>query len=615
MEFKALAHFVAACRQLSLTKAAEQLGIAASSLSSTIKGLESSIGVRLFDRTGKGLIPTAAGRWLCRESLHLLQTESFLRLHARSEAASLRVIPIYVDLEFSIGRISSAIFQSIGFAQRKFPDAFFSVYWSEDGPYPEAPVSTERFTTSRIDLRYLAPELNPSSRDVQVIANETLVLARLKVPSNPDILAVRSPDSPIVVPRIPRPLQLRLEQFLRGQKAIEHGDLLFTDEDTGALLKLVEDRPKASYLVPSFAVSRRSTQSNVSIGDFDENLGVPIVALIDGEDAPARAFVGQLRTCLARDDEDRPFEPELTLRQVNYFNLLRQSGSVTRAAKLAAVAQPAVTEQLNKLETTVGSRLFVRSRHGLELTAEGTRFAQVSQLLVSLLDDLKLKRPRAVHLAGGRVELGILPSVGPDGYLISRITRAVETWRVRHPGMHLRILEEPNAVLQERISQGTLDLGIVTTRSPRMARFDLDSSEELALIANSRQNVLPGKGPIGIEQLAHLPLVLPTVGFGMRQRIDAACHMHGIAVRPVIEVDSLSMCVALVRESALCTILPPSDLTREIRSGKFVYRYLSPKLVRTVQIIYSAKRALTQAERELIELLRVELGANDQPQA
>ena len=155
--------------------------------------------------------------------------------------------------------------------------------------------------------------------------------------------------------------------------------------------------------------------------------------------------------------------------------------------------------------------------------------------------------------------------------------------------------------------------GIVTTESTRTARFDLGSSEELALIANATQNVLPDKGPVGIEQLAHLPLILPTTDFGIRQRIDAACHRHGIVAKPVIEVDSLSMCVALIRESALCTILPPSELTREIESGELVYRFLSPKLVRTVQIIYSAKRALTQAERELIELLRAALRASNQP--
>ncbi len=607
MEFKALAHFVATCRQLSLTKAAEELGVAASSLSSTIKGLESSIGVRLFDRTGKGLVPTAAGRWLCREGLHLLQAESFVRAHASSDANSVRVISVHVDLEFALGRISSAIFQSIEVVQNKFPDAFFTVRWSEDGRDHATTSPEAQLRTSRIDLRYLAPEIDSASRDVQVVATETLVLARLRLQSGADAIAPRTQNSQILVPRIPQPLQIRLEQFLRGETKIELGNLLFTEEDAGAILKLATDKPEVSYLVPSFAISERSAFTNLSLSEFDESLGVPIVALVDGEDSAARAFVTQLRTFIARGGGDRPFAPELTMRQLSYFDFLRQGGSVTRAAKLAAVAQPAVTEQLKKLETTVGRKLFVRSRHGLELTVEGTRFANASRLLLSLLEELKLKRPRAVNLSGGRVELGILPSVGPDGYLISRITRAVETWRARHPGMHLRILEEPNSILQKRISQGTLDLGIVTTRSPRMARFDLGSSEELALIANVSYNLLPEAGPIPIERLAHLPLVLPTAGFGIRQRIDSVCHQHGISIRPAIEVDSLSMCVALIRESALCTILPPSDLDKEIRSGEFVFRHLTPKLVRTVQIIYSAKRALTQAERDLIELLRIEL--------
>lgn len=613
MEFRALAHFVTACRQLNLTKAAEQAGIATSSLSNTVKALEGVVGIRLFDRTSKGLAPTAAGLWLCRESLQVLHTESFLRSYAKSGTAALKIIPIHIDLEFSIGQISSAVFRSIELVHRKFPDTFFRVHWSEDAPGPETAASAERPAAGRIDLRYLEPELDIPPGDIRGIATERLVLVRLKMPSSPAVPIARGQDSEIVVPRLPRPLQLRLEQFTRDGRAIDLGDLLFTEEDAGAIRRLLPDHPETSYLLPSSAIAHQSVLSKVSISELDESLSIPIVAVIDGKDAAAKAFATQLRQCLAKAGVDRPYEPELTLRQVNYFDLLRQSGSVTKAAKLAAVAQPAVTEQLNKLEAAVGGKLFVRSRQGLHLTAEGARFAQVNELLLSLLDDLKLKRPRAADLTGGRVDLGVLPSVGPEGYLISRITKAVEAWRVRHPDMRLRIFEEPNSLLRERISLGTLDLGIVTTESTRTARFDLGSSEELALIANATQNVLPDKGPVGIEQLAHLPLILPTTDFGIRQRIDAACHRHGIVAKPVIEVDSLSMCVALIRESALCTILPPSELTREIESGEFVYRFLSPKLVRTVQIIYSAKRALTQAERELIELLRAALRASNQP--
>jgi len=177
---------------------------------------------------------------------------------------------------------------------------------------------------------------------------------------------------------------------LRTQKTIEPADLLFTDEDPGSLQKLVSDRPDATFLVPSSSISRRLGLLNVSISDFGQNWGVPIVAMIDSEDAAARSFVGQLRTFLAEEDLDQLFEPRLTLRQVNYFGLLRQARSVTGAAKLATVAQPAVTEQLGKLEAAVGGRLFVRSRNGLELTKEGCRFAQASSLMTFALDDLKL---------------------------------------------------------------------------------------------------------------------------------------------------------------------------------------------------------------------------------
>jgi DNA-binding transcriptional LysR family regulator len=579
------------------------MGVAASSLSGTLKSLENSLGVRLFDRTAKGLLLTASGRWLYRESLNILNAESLAGLFVGSHATKVRVISLRIDLDFTIGKIAIAVGKAITAVQAEFTNVFFNVYWIKESKNAEKQAAKQQ-PDSVIDLRYFGPDLNRASREIHRIGTECLVLARLAEHRG---AFAGNTKSPVIVPRMPGVLHRSLDRFLAAEKSIEPIDLFFADEVVASLQKLVTERPDATFLLPSTAVSSRLGLIKLSDNRRGKESGVPIVAVIDSEDSTARAFVDRLCGLLADDHIDQVYRPRTTLRQLSYFELLRQARSVTGAARLAAVAQPAVTEQLAKLEKTLGCKLFDRSRKGLELTRSGLRFAQAVGFVTGALSELKVKRPQAVDLAGGRIELGILPSVGPDGYLVSRITKAVEAWRLQHPGLNLRILEEPNAILRERITRGTLDLGIVTTRSTRMARFDLGSSEQLALIAGPDLGRLLQDGPIKFGALANLPLVLPGMQFGIRQRLDAMAGDHGITIRPVIEVDSLAMCVALVREGALCTILPPSDLTREIASGELVCRDIYPKLVRTVQIIYSTKRALTPAERDLVELLRIHL--------
>ena len=178
------------------------------------------------------------------------------------------------------------------------------------------------------------------------------------------------------------------------------------------------------------------------------------------------------------------------------------------------------------------------------------------------------------------------------------------------PGLSLRVLEQPNVTLQERIRRGTLDLGIISIRSRQMARFDLGSSEALAFVANPRSALAPRGQALDFEALARLPLVLPTAQFGLRQLIDDAGRARGIKLHPVIEVDSLSMCLALVRESRLGTILPPSDVGRLVEAGELTLHPIQrPRVVRTLQIIYSTDRALSEPERDLVRLLRAQLAA------
>jgi DNA-binding transcriptional LysR family regulator len=66
-------------------------------------------------------------------------------------------------------------------------------------------------------------------------------------------------------------------------------------------------------------------------------------------------------------------EPQLSLRRLEVFRLVVEERSVTRAAALLMIAQPAVSSQLRSLEEWVGARLFVRRGNQLFLTEAGER--------------------------------------------------------------------------------------------------------------------------------------------------------------------------------------------------------------------------------------------------
>src|SRR5580704_17226602 len=110
VELRTLAYFVTTCRAGSFARAAEELDIAVSTLSTTLKALRQDLGLTLFSRSNNKLYPTAAARALMRTAEPLRIAEIFARLHLAGPAeARLKHLVVDINLSFTIGGFSKAL--------------------------------------------------------------------------------------------------------------------------------------------------------------------------------------------------------------------------------------------------------------------------------------------------------------------------------------------------------------------------------------------------------------------------------------------------------------------------------------------------------------------------
>jgi DNA-binding transcriptional LysR family regulator len=318
-------------------------------------------------------------------------------------------------------------------------------------------------------------------------------------------------------------------------------------------------------------------------------------------------FVRKLRQGLA-DQPPVPAErPIVSLRQVRYFNLLQRLRRVSAAARGANISQPALSEQIHKLETSLGGALFERRGDGMIPTARGERFDRMSRLIEAGFRRLASGDDGAASPQSRRIAVGILPSVNQHGFLVNRITEAILDVQERHPSLKLVIREAPNGTLQDWVIRGLVGVAIVETILPQMPRLPLGSSERLAAIAHSRHKVLP-PGPVTLANLARLPLALPTNRFGLRQLLDASAEQHNIKLRPYMEIDALPMAVTMLARLPVCAVLPSSAVEREIAAGDLVaHSIVEPAISRRLFVIYSGERMLSASERDLVNSLRRKL--------
>ncbi|WP_215115135.1 LysR family transcriptional regulator [Exiguobacterium sp. s80] len=145
----------------------------------------------------------------------------------------------------------------------------------------------------------------------------------------------------------------------------------------------------------------------------------------------------------------------MDLRQYRYFCAVVEEQSVTRAAERLRMAQPALTQQIRKMEELLGVRLIERAGRGIRITASGERLYERA---VSLLRYEAETRIEVSDIKEGRT--GIL-RIGVNTLSAGRLTGWVREMKRRHPRITLQIHQGESAALIDRLKDHAIDLALV----------------------------------------------------------------------------------------------------------------------------------------------------------
>ena len=100
----------------------------------------------------------------------------------------------------------------------------------------------------------------------------------------------------------------------------------------------------------------------------------------------------------------------MNLRQLKAFQAVCRTGNITRASELIHLSQPALTRQIQELESYCGCKLFERTRHGIVLTDEGELLQVRAEEMLSLAERTRRELKEAGGFTGGIVRIGCVES-------------------------------------------------------------------------------------------------------------------------------------------------------------------------------------------------------------
>ena len=289
----------------------------------------------------------------------------------------------------------------------------------------------------------------------------------------------------------------------------------------------------------------------------------------------------------------------MDFKQLRAFLTVADTGSVTRAAQLLNLVQPAVSRQLRLLEDDVGAELFVRERLGMLLTDAGKALLVYARRAMLELDRARAEIGGASDGVAGLVTVGLLPSTCE--VISSTLVTAVAT---RFPGIRLRISMGYAGTLQQWLETGEIDAALLygAERAPGIQTSVL--LEEKLWVVGSPAAKLRRQKPVPLTSLAGKPLILPSGSHGIRTLVDHACAVANIELTVVAETNAMSIQKSLVRGGHGLTILPPIAIAEELARKQVTAAPLcDPVITRKIVLALPANRPVGRHVRRAVELL------------
>ena len=145
----------------------------------------------------------------------------------------------------------------------------------------------------------------------------------------------------------------------------------------------------------------------------------------------------------------------MDIRVLEYFLMAAREENITKAAQLLHVTQPTLSRQLMQLEDELGVKLFERTNHSVLLTDEGFLFRRRAQDIVAMAEKAKSEVAQNEETLTGIISIGC-----NELRSVQELAKAMTAFQNRYPKVKFELYSGSNEEIQERIEQGSLDIGL-----------------------------------------------------------------------------------------------------------------------------------------------------------
>ena len=289
----------------------------------------------------------------------------------------------------------------------------------------------------------------------------------------------------------------------------------------------------------------------------------------------------------------------MELRQLRYVVAIAEEGSFTGAARRCSVAQPALSQQIRRLEAELGVSLFDRTSRRVAITDAGSRIVHRARRAIAEIDDAaqEIAQVRGLHV--GQVTVGITSTPGPVD-----VVGLLAAFHSSHPEIRLVVREQLSADITAGVAADQLDLGIVTRHAGLPTDVELVSvASEPLVVVLPRHHALEARASVRLADLGGLTLIAFPPRATIRSTLAFAAEQAGVSLRIGFEIQDPARVRALAAAGLGVAVVPASEAGGPLPGLEV--RPLEPPLRHEVHACWRRGRGLTPAASALLDAVRL----------
>lgn len=255
------------------------------------------------------------------------------------------------------------------------------------------------------------------------------------------------------------------------------------------------------------------------------------------------------------------YDSDLTLADLRAVLAVNDCASFTRAAHKLGISQPAVSRRITQLEGRLGMRLFRREGQRFFPTEAGATFCARATEVLAGVRELENETLGVASSPKGVLGLGVPPSTGE---VLLRLV--LPEYRRLYPDVKIRVEQGYVYDIFEMLMNRQIDVALLNGRYSNNDVFSEQLYDhDLGIVFPAAwRDASPLGGPLPetltMEQVARLPLYLPSRNQSLRTLIDEGFHQAGVTVEPDIEINSLVLQKAMVLEGNGCMFMSEGSI-------------------------------------------------------